>query len=290
MATKELVIISGKGGTGKTSIVSSFATLAENKIMVDCDVDAADLHLILKPEIVKTTEFYSGKTAEIIQEKCIKCGRCIEVCRFEAISKDFMVDEIKCEGCGTCFYQCPAGAIKFEQTKSGEWFESNTRFGKLIHARLGVAEENSGKLVSEIRNYARILAHREGQDLIIVDGSPGVGCPVIASISGASLVVVVTEPTLSGLHDAERVLKLAKHFNAPACMCINKFDINLNMAEKIEDFCKKENIEIVGKIPYSKDFTSAMIKEQSLIEFSPDGEITEKIKIMWNKLEDKLKG
>jgi MinD superfamily P-loop ATPase len=195
MATKELVIISGKGGTGKTSIVSSFATLAKNKIMVDCDVDAADLHLILKPEIIKTTEFFSGKKAEIIKEKCIQCGRCIEVCRFDAISSDFVVNEIGCEGCGTCFYQCPAGAVKFEQTKSGDWFESDTRFGKLIHAKLGIAEENSGKLVSEIRNYARLLAHREGQDLIIVDGSPGIGCPVIASISGASLVVVVTEPT-----------------------------------------------------------------------------------------------
>lgn len=290
MATKELVVISGKGGTGKTSIVSSFATLAKNKIMVDCDVDAADLHLILKPEIQKTTEFYSGKTAEIIQDKCTKCGRCIEVCRFEAISDNFIVDEIKCEGCGTCFYQCPSNAIKFGQTKSGEWFESNTRFGKLIHARLGVAEENSGKLVSEIRNYARLLAHREGHDLIVVDGSPGIGCPVIASISGASLVVVVTEPTLSGIHDAERVLKLAKHFNATACMCINKYDINPDMANKIEEFCKKENIEIVGKIPYSKDFTDAMIKEQSLIEFSSKSEISKEIKSMWSKLEERLRG
>lgn len=290
MATKELVVISGKGGTGKTSIVSSFAALAKNKIMVDCDVDAADLHLILKPEIEKTTEFYSGKTAEIIQDKCTKCGRCIEVCRFEAISKDFIVDEIGCEGCGTCFYQCPSNAIKFEKTKSGEWFESNTRFGKLIHARLGVAEENSGKLVSEIRNYARLLAHRNNNDLIIVDGSPGIGCPVIASISGASLVVVVTEPTLSGLHDAQRVLELTKHFNIPACMCINKFDINLDMTKKIEEFCKAENIEVVGKITYSKDFTSAMIKEQSVTEFSPDSEISKKIKTMWKKLEQKLEG
>ena len=290
MATKELVIISGKGGTGKTSIVSSFATLAENKIMVDCDVDAADLHLILKPEIQKTTEFYSGKTAEIIEDKCTQCGRCIEVCRFGAISDNFIVDEIACEGCGTCFYQCPSDAIKFEKTKSGEWFESDTRFGKLIHARLGVAEENSGKLVSEIRNYARLLAHREGQDLIIVDGSPGIGCPVIASISGASLVVIVTEPTLSGLHDAQRVLELAKHFNAPACMCINKFDINLDMTKKIEEFCQTKNIEIVGKIPYSKDFTSAMIKEQSLIEFSPNSEISGKINIMWKNLEAKIRG
>ena len=288
MVTKELVIISGKGGTGKTSLASSFATLSENKIMVDCDVDAADLHLILKPEIKKTTEFFSGKKSEIIKEKCIQCGKCIEVCRFDAISKDFIVNKIGCEGCGACFYQCPVGAINFEQTKSGDWFESDTRFCKLVHAKLGIAEENSGKLVSEIRNYARLLTHREGQNLIIVDGSPGIGCPVIASISGASLVVVITEPTLSGLHDAERVLKLTKHFHITACMCVNKFDINLKMTKNIEDFCKKENIEIVGKIPYSKDFTNAMIKEQSLIEFSPDGEISEKIKTMWGKLWEKL--
>jgi MinD superfamily P-loop ATPase len=289
MTTKELVIISGKGGTGKTSIVSSFAALAKNKILVDCDVDAADLHLILKPKIQKTTKFFSGKKAKIEKEKCKKCGKCIEVCKFEAISNNFIIDEIKCEGCGTCFFQCPSNAVKFEQVKSGDWFESNTRFGKLIHAKLGIAEENSGKLVSEIRNYARLLAHREGQELIIVDGSPGIGCPVIASISGATLVVVVTEPTLSGLHDAKRVLELAKHFRAPACMCINKFDINLDMTRKIENFCKNENIEIVGKIPYNKDFTSAMIEEKTLIEFAPKGEVSKEIKLIWEKLERIIK-
>ena len=287
---KELVVISGKGGTGKTSLVSSLATLAENKIVVDCDVDAADLHLILKPEVIKTTEFFCGKGAEINLDLCVKCGKCVEVCRFEAISNDFVVDEIKCEGCGACFYKCPSNAINFEKKKSGEWFESDTRFGKLIHAKLGVAQENSGKLVSEIRNYARLLAHRNNNELIIVDGSPGIGCPVIASISCAHLVVIVTEPTLSGLHDAERVLKLTRHFNVPANMCINKFDINLDMTKKIEEFCKQENIKIVGKIPYSKDFTSAMIKEQSLIEFSPVSEVSKEIKAMWNTLKDKLEG
>ena len=287
-SVKELVIISGKGGTGKTSIVSSFATLAQNKIMVDCDVDAADLHLILKPEIQKTTEFYSGKVAEILQDKCTKCGKCIEVCRFDAISDSFIIDEIKCEGCGTCFYQCPSDAIKFEQVKSGDWFESNTRFGKLVHAKLGIAEENSGKLVSEIRNYARLLAHKEGQNLIIVDGSPGIGCPVIASISGAHLVVIVTEPTMSGLHDAQRVLELTKHFNITACMCINKYDINPEMSAKIKDFCAKENVEIIGEIPYSKDFTAAMIEEKSLVEFLPESNVSDKIKLMWTKLEAKL--
>ena len=286
--TKELVIISGKGGTGKTSIVAAFAALAKNKVMVDCDVDAADLHLILNPQIEITTEFYSGKSAEIQSDICVKCGRCLEVCRFNAISEGFVVDEIKCEGCGTCFYQCPVNAIKFEQVKSGDWFESDTRFGKLIHARLGVAEENSGKLVSQIRNHARLVAHRNNNDLIIVDGSPGIGCPVIASISGAHLVVIVTEPTLSGFHDAERVLELTRHFKIPASICINKYDLNLELTKQIEDFCREKNIELVGEIPYNKIFTQAMIKEQSLIEYEPVGEVSNKIKNMWNKLENKL--
>lgn len=285
---KELVIISGKGGTGKTSITATFATLAQNKVMVDCDVDAADLHLILKPAIEKTTEFYSGKTAEIQLELCLNCGRCIEVCRFDAIFDDFVIDPIKCEGCGTCFYQCPANAIKFEQNKSGDWFESNTRFGKLIHAKLGIAEENSGKLVSEIRNHARIVAHKNQNDLIIVDGSPGIGCPVIASISGAHLVVIVTEPTLSGIHDAKRVLELTQHFKIPACLCINKFDLNLELSGQMEEFCKEKGVELVGKVPYDKVFTQAMIKEQSIVEYQPEGQVSVKIKEMWNKISSKL--
>ncbi len=285
---KELVIISGKGGTGKTSLTASLANLAENKVMVDCDVDAADLHLILKPDILKKTDFYAGKSAEINPEICVKCGRCIEVCRFGAISKDFVVDEISCEGCGTCFYQCPVNAVKFEQVKSGEWFESDTRFGKLVHARLGIAEENSGKLVSEIKNYARLIAKQNNNDLIIVDGSPGIGCPVIASISGAHLVVIVTEPTLSGFHDAERVVKLTQHFKIPASICINKYDLNLELTQKIEDFCINNEIGLVGKIPYDKVFTKAMIKEQTIIEFEPDGEVSVKIKDMWSIIKSKL--
>jgi len=286
---KELVIISGKGGKGKTSITASLAALAQNKLMVDCDVDAADLHLILKPEIEKTTEFYSGKTAEILPEECIKCKKCVEVCRFDAISEDFVIDDIKCEGCGSCFYQCPVGAIKFEQTKSGDWFESNTRFGKLIHAKLGIAQENSGKLVSEIRNYARLLAHKNKNDLIIVDGSPGIGCPVIASISGASLVIIVTEPTLSGIHDAKRVFELTQHFKIPASMCINKYDLNLELSVKMEEFCKENSMELLGKIPYNKVFTQAMMKEQTIIEFEPSGEVAGKITEMWQKIKEKLK-
>jgi len=284
---KELVVISGKGGTGKTSITASLAALAKNKIMVDCDVDAADLHLILNPEIEIKTDFYGGKGAEIDQELCTKCGKCKEVCRFEAITNNFIIDEIKCEGCGVCYHFCPSEAIKFEEKLSGEWYESNTRFGKLIHAKLGIAEENSGKLVTKIRNHARVVAYKNNCNLIIVDGSPGIGCPVIASISGANLVLIVTEPTLSGIHDSQRVFELTKHFRIPACMCINKFDINLDLTEKIEEFCKENNIEVVGKIPYSKEFTEAMIKELTLIEYS-EGEVSKEIKNMWEKLENKL--
>ncbi|HSA06926.1 MAG TPA: 4Fe-4S binding protein [Candidatus Gastranaerophilales bacterium] len=284
---KELVVISGKGGTGKTSIVVSFSALAQNHVMVDCDVDAADMHLILHPEIEKTVEFYSGKQAEILTDKCKKCGRCIEVCKFDAISKDFMVDEIKCEGCGACYFNCPHQAVKFEQVKSGEWFESNTRFGKLIHAKLDIAEENSGKLVSEIKNHARILAKKDNKDLILVDGSPGIGCPVIASISGANLVLIVTEPTLSGIHDAERVFQLTQHFKIPASMCINKYDLNLQLTEQIESYCKGKNIPVVGKIPYSRVFTDAMIKGLSVVEYS-NSEVSEKIKKMWDKVHSEV--
>lgn len=288
---KELVIISGKGGTGKTSITAAICTLAENKVMVDCDVDAADMHLILNPEVQKTVEFYSGKQAEINPDICVQCGRCIEVCKFDAISEDFVVDEIKCEGCGACYFNCPMkedGAMKFEEVKSGEWFESNTRFGKLIHAKLGIAEENSGKLVSEIRNHARLVANRNKNDLIIVDGSPGIGCPVIASISGANLVLIVTEPTMSGLHDAKRVLELTKHFKIPASVCINKCDISDDLTTEMEEFCSENNIELLGKIPYSKEFTKAMIKSETVIENSPESEVSKEIKAIWQKISDKL--
>jgi len=320
---KELVIISGKGGTGKTSITAALSGLAENHIIVDCDVDAADMHLILHPKIEKTVEFYSGKQAEINLELCKKCGRCIEVCKFDAVRDDFIpkqkwfseggkpeffetsaisensitnsqptcykIDEIKCEGCGACYFNCPHQAIKFEQVKSGEWFESNTRFGKLIHAKLGIAEENSGKLVSEIRNHARLVAHKNNNDLIIVDGSPGIGCPVIASISGAHLVLIVTEPTMSGIHDAQRVYELTKHFKIPASVCINKYDINLELAAKMEIFCKENNIPVLGKIPYSKEFTEAMIKGLTVVENISESEVSQKIKSMWNKINTRIK-
>lgn len=286
---KELVIISGKGGTGKTSITAGFASLAKNKVMVDCDVDAADLHLILKPKVELKNEFYGGKEAHINKKLCTECGKCIELCRFDAISQDFVVKDVKCEGCGVCYYFCPSKAIEFENKLSGEWYESNTRFGKLIHAKLGIAEENSGKLVSKIRAHAKTVAEKENCDLIIIDGSPGIGCPVIASITGANLLLIVTEPTLSGIHDSKRVIELAKHFGIPSCVCINKYDVNLELTERITEFCMDNKIELVGKIPYSNDFTKAQIKEQTIIEYNNDGKISDEIKKIWSNIERRIK-
>ena len=284
---KELLIVSGKGGTGKTSITAAFASLAENKVMVDCDVDAADLHLILKPKIEIKNDFYGGKEAKIVSELCTKCGKCEELCVFDAIT-NFTVNGIKCEGCGVCHYFCPSKAILFEDKLSGEWYESNTRFGKLVHAKLGVAEENSGKLVAKIRSHARAVAEADKSSLIIVDGSPGIGCPVIASMTGTDLVLIIVEPTLSGIHDAERVIELTDHFGIPACVCINKYDINIELSNKIESFCKRKGLFFAGKVSYSEDFTKAQIKEKTIVEYS-DGETSNEIKTLWKNIEAKLK-
>ncbi len=282
---KELVIISGKGGTGKTSITASLAALAKHKVMVDCDVDAADLHLVLKPETVYKEDFYAGKLARINPDKCTCCGKCIDLCSFNAISSSIKIDGIKCEGCSVCAHFCPENAVEMTDKKSGEWFESETRFGKLIHAKLGIAEDNSGKLVTKIRNHARLVAGRENAELIIIDGSPGVGCPVIASISGANLALIVTEPTMSAIHDARRVYELTRHFKIPVCICINKYDLNLELTGQIEDFCREGNIGVVGKIPYTNEFTEAMIKELTLIEYSNNETSVQLIQI-WEKLNE----
>lgn len=282
---KELVIISGKGGSGKTSITLALSNLFQNKIMVDCDVDASDMHLILNPQIIKKHDFYSGKEAIIDEKKCIKCGICKDICVFKAISNEIEINEYFCEGCGACKTKCPKSAISLKEQKAGEWFESKTRFGDLIHAKLGIAEENSGKLVSKIRTQARINVHENKNELIIVDGSPGIGCPVIASISGANLVLVVIEPSLSGLHDAKRVIELAKHFKIKSVALINKFDINLKINNEIEKYLKENNIELLGKIKYSKDFTNAMIQNKTLIEYSENSEIINTVKNIKNRIE-----
>ena len=285
---RQIVIISGKGGTGKTVITGAFAALANKKIMADCDVDAADLHLLLEPSIKERHEFKSGKTAVIDKEKCIRCGKCIEICRFCAISEDFLVDGVSCEGCAFCSFACLVGAIKMEENISGEWFISDTRFGPMVHAKLGVAEENSGKLVSLVRQQAKELADKKGVDWVIIDGAPGIGCPVIASLSGIDCAVVVTEPTLSGLHDADRVIKVAKYFGVLVKLIVNKYDLNIDMTEKIEQYCKKNSIDLIGKVPFDKSIVEAMVLGKTIIEYK-SGQAQEEIKSAWQVLQDKLK-
>ncbi len=275
---KELVVISGKGGTGKTSIVASFAALVKNAVLADCDVDAADLHLILNPDVKQTTDFSGGKLASIITDKCIACGRCEEVCNFDAVvydgpgsnavEKTYAIDSVSCEGCGVCVHFCPANAIEFKDAINGQWFVSDTRFGPMVHAQLGIGEENSGKLVSLIRKEAKRISEEQNRDIIIVDGSPGIGCPVIASITGADIVLVVTEPTISGHHDLERVIDLTEHFNIPTAVCINKCDINAEIAESIKEQALKKNVKIAGEITYDSDVTRAQIAGVSITEFN----------------------
>lgn len=279
---KELIVISGKGGTGKTSVLAAFASLAENKVLCDADVDAADLHLIAAPGIKRQHDFQSGNTAVIRKETCSECGRCTELCRWQAISAAFEIDPVACEGCGVCVYFCPEKAIDFPMNTCGEWYISDTRFGTMVHARLGIAEENSGKLVSLVRREARIIAEKSHLDLILTDGPPGVGCPVIAAIGGASAVLIVTEPTVSGIHDMQRVVELAGHFKVPAMVCINKFDINPDAGLEIERFAAANGLTLTGRIPFDPDFTRSMVQGKTLFEYRPDSESGQAVKDIWN--------
>jgi len=285
---KQLTIISGKGGTGKTTITAAFATLSDSHVIADCDVDAADLHLILEPSIERSEEFYGGRTAVIDSDKCQQCDECIRVCRFDAI-EDYTVDPISCEGCGICVHACPEGAVTMEMHMSGHWFISHTRCGPMTHAKLGIAEENSGKLVTLVRQQAKLIAEKESKKYIIIDGPPGIGCPVIAAITGVDLLLAVTEPTLSGIHDLERVVGVARHFNTSVVVCINKCDINPDNSFAIEEYCKKNELEVVGKILYDPNVTKAMVNKKSVIEY-PCGEVTKEIKSVWEKVERRLNG
>ena len=285
---KELIVISGKGGTGKTSLIAAFASLAENKVLCDADVDAADLHLLMDPHISIRTDFKSGHTANIDRDKCSECGLCLDLCKFSAISSDFKVNHIDCEGCGVCVYFCPEKAIDFSENTCGQWFYAETRFGPMVHARLGIAEENSGKLVTLVRQESRKLADEKNLDLILTDGPPGVGCPVIASIGGASAVLVVAEPTLSGIHDMERVVQLANHFKVPAMVCVNKFDLNFDLTRDIENFAKDEGLSFLGRIPFDPIFTKAMVQGQTIFEYNSESQAGHAVKEIWNTLSNKL--
>jgi len=288
MFMKELIVISGKGGTGKTSLMAAFSSLAENKVLCDADVDAADLHLIMDPKVVRCADFQAGNSAAINNDLCTECDLCREMCRFQAISADYTVNPINCEGCGVCVYFCPEKAIDFPENTCGEWFVSDTRFGPMVHARLGIAEENSGKLVTLVRREAKKISEEKNLDLILTDGPPGVGCPVIASIGGASAVLIVTEPTVSGKHDMERVAQLADHFKVPAMVCVNKFDLNLELTRDIENYAKAKGLSCLGRIPFDSVFTKAMIQAQTVFEYDGQSAVGQAIRSTWQRLAEKL--
>ncbi|MDD3042120.1 MAG: 4Fe-4S binding protein [Methanosarcinaceae archaeon] len=284
---KQLTVISGKGGTGKTTLTAAFASLANNAVFADCDVDAADMHLILKPEVLETEDFCGLEGAVIDKDLCVECGKCREHCRYGAITEGagtFKIDPLSCEGCAVCTLVCPEGAVSMQTRVSGQAFISRTRFGPMAHARLGIGEEASGKLVSEVRENAKKLAEKSGRELIIIDGPPGTGCPVIAAITGTDLILVVSEPTLSGLHDLKRVIELAKHFRIPAAVCINKYDINEENTRLIEDFCEGADIPVLGRLPYDDVATLAMLREESVIEYAEDNVLAGKLRLVWETL------
>ena len=294
---KELVVISGKGGTGKTSVLASFASLAEKAVIADCDVDAADLHLVLEPRVVKRESFTAGSKARIKPGHCTACGKCEELCRFDAIyfdgpgngriGKTFRVDRLACEGCGVCVDYCAEDAIEFAPAVAGKWFLSDTRCGPMVHARLGAGAENSGKLVTQIRRAAQQVARKNRSDLILCDGPPGIGCPVIASLTGASLALFVVEPTASGLHDFRRVAQLAQRLAVPGVVVVNKADLNPDVAEQLRASCAAWGMEPIGNVPYDADVTRAQIAGRSVVEFS-QGPAAKAIREIWLEVRKRL--
>jgi len=285
---KQLTILSGKGGTGKTTITASFAVLAKNAVLADCDVDAPDLHMLLHPEVIKTQEFKGSKVAVVDKTKCVNCGVCREKCRFDAITEDIKVDPIACEGCGVCAAICPEDAITLAERVSGYAYISKTNYGFMAHALLIPGEANSGKLVTLVRQNARILSEKESSDLIIIDGPPGIGCPLIASVTGIDAGLVVTEPTMSGIHDLKRALRLLEHFNVTPFVCVNMYDINRDNTKKIMHFCKESNIEIAGRIPFNPKVTEAMVNGKTIIDYSPESDVAKEIEVIWKKLYSSL--
>jgi MinD superfamily P-loop ATPase len=280
---KQLAIVSGKGGTGKTTVAAAFAALTKNKVMVDCDVDAADLHLLLQPKIVVQEKYFGGRSPYVDLERCTQCGLCTEICRFHAIDKG-VVDSVSCEGCGFCSHICPEETIKMEEAFSGDWFVSETFYGPFVHARLGIGEENSGKLVTVVRKEAMEIAKEKNLELILIDGPPGIGCPVTASLTGVNLALAITEPTLSGIHDLERILKLTEHFKIPSMVCINKFDINLENTQQIASFCERNGSRLIGKIPYEPKVVKALVNRKTVMDY-PCNDVQEIIRNMWREVE-----
>ncbi len=291
----EIVVVSGKGGTGKTSVTAAFAALAGRAVLADCDVDAADLHLVVPPEICQTHEFRAGKTAHIDTSKCSGCGICFSVCRFGAVRPvvhedrpvsfpRYQVDDVSCDGCAVCARFCPKEAITMEQPVHGHWYVSETRWGPMVHARLAAARENSGKLVTLVRKAARRIAEEEGLELILMDGPPGIGCPVSASLTGASKAVVVCEPTVSGLHDLQRVAALIRHFEIPIGVVINKEDVNPQQASAVRDYAASAGVELLGSIPYDSTVTHAQVAGHSVIEEDMQAPVSKALRGIWERL------
>jgi len=284
---KQMAIVSGKGGTGKTTLVASLAALAKGRaVIVDCDVDAPDLHLILRPAIRERRDFLGMKRAVIDESRCTKCGSCMEHCRFGAVH-DFQIDPALCEGCGVCKLVCPAEAVAMIDRLSGYAYVSDTRFGPLVHAQLFPGEEASGKLVATVREMARDLAASQNLDLVLIDGSPGIGCPVIASLTGVDLALVVTEPTITGEHDLERILDVAEHFGIKTAVCINKHDLNLEAAQRIENLCLERGVDVAGRLPFDPSVVQAMVQELAVVELG--GPVAEAIEELWSTLETQLR-
>ena len=285
--TRQVTVVSGKGGTGKTIVTASFAALAGNSVLVDCDVDAADLHLLLQPEIEERNRFSGGSVAVRDPEKCTGCGECRDVCRFDAVEESFDIDPIACEGCGFCVHVCPADALQMKECVNGEWFVSRTRYGPMVHARLGIAEENSGKLVSVVRKRAQEIAERIDARYLIADGPPGIGCPVIAAITGADLVLGVAEPSLSGIHDLQRVAEVAGRFKTKMCCVVNRFDINPENTGAIEKWCGEHDIAVVGRIPFDEAVTRAMVAGKPVVDHGPS-RAGDEIRKVWQEVQSCL--
>jgi len=289
---KQLVILSGKGGTGKTSVAAALAHLASQElplVLADADVDAANLELVLQPTRVEEHVFMGGQVASIDADLCTLCGRCYEVCRFNAIipgngSQAYQVDQLACEGCASCVYQCPVQAIHTEEEQAGMWFRSDTRFGPLFHAHLFAGRENSGKLVTMVKQQGRLLALDEGRDLLIVDGPPGIGCPVISASAGADLALLVAEPTVSGIHDLERILGTVNHFGVPPLVCINKADLNLAHTGAIVAFCNSQGIQVTPSLPYDTSVTAAMVQGQPVTAYEPQARISTALREVWQRV------
>jgi MinD superfamily P-loop ATPase len=292
---KQLVILSGKGGTGKTTVAAALAHLASQElsiVLADADVDAANLELVLDPTKQEVQDFAGGKLAVIDPETCTACGTCYKVCRFEAIipgsgTEAYRVDSLACEGCAACFYQCPEEAIQMEEQRDGQWFRSDTRFGPLFHAHLFAGQENSGKLVTLVKQQARLLAQGTGTALVVVDGPPGIGCPVISACAGMDMALHVVEPTISGVHDLERIMATTDHFGVPSLVVINKADLNLARADEITAFCAGRGVQVVGHIPYDNVVTEAMVRGLPVTDYT-DGLVTEALGVVWERVRDRL--